>query len=605
MPIRVLSETLAAQIAAGEVVERPASAVKELVENSLDAGALSVAVETREGGRRLIRVSDDGCGISEHEVGLAFHRHSTSKLAEAKDLDAIQTLGFRGEALASIASVAQVTMVTRTLSAASGTRIRVEGGNVASVQAVGAPGGTLVAVENLFFNVPARLKFMRSPSTERRHISALVTRYAMAYPSVRFRLIHDGRVVFRSSGSGELHQVLAEVMGADAARKMLPVGEASEEGSAVPDDAQPSKVRVSGYTSQPELSRANRNQISVFVNGRWIQDRGLTFAVVQAYHTLLMTGRYPAAVILVTLPANEVDVNVHPTKAEVRFRDKDAVFSAVQRSVRRSLLGSDRIRSVDQGSMSEGAGWRALGTASLANALAVAMPPSPVQGPLALPGGTAGTRHPIDPAAEWSPHEREGELAMPGRLPIMRVVGQIGAAYIVAEGPDGLVILDQHAAHERILYERFMSQREAGVSTQHLLDAVPVELSADRASLLEAHLDQLNALGFLVEHFGGSTFLVRGMPALLGGVSPAFALEAATDDLEGGERPLDREVEDRLIARVCKTAAVKAGQVLTQAEMSAMVRQLEACDAPYTCPHGRPTMVQLSRDSLTRQFGRE
>jgi DNA mismatch repair protein MutL len=583
MPIQVLSETVAAQIAAGEVVERPASVVKELLENALDAGASSLDIEIRDGGRRLIRVSDDGQGIPEAEVALAFHRHSTSKLNSAADLAAIQTLGFRGEALAAIASVAQVVLITRAQGETAGTRVRVDGGRIVSQDKVGAPQGTVVGVENLFFNVPARLKFLRTLMTEKRHISALVTRYAMAYPAVRFRLIHDGRLVFRSSGSADLKETLIAVQGLETAKQMLEV------------TGEDSGVRVHGYTSAPSLSRANRTQITFFVNGRWVQDQGLAYAVIQAYHTMLMTGRYPVVVLMVDLPATEVDVNVHPTKSEVRFRDKETVFRAVQRSVRRVLVESGPGQPAGRAATAAGQGWTVDGRPALTAVSTAAQLLTRLQTEMDLPGMRADQRL-----------EQDGQPPVPGTsgLPALRVIGQVGASYIVAEGPGELVVIDQHAAHERILYEQFMAQRQTGVETQTLLEPAPVDLAPDRATLLEENLPVLVELGFLVEHFGGSTFMVRGLPAVLGPISPRAALEAVVDDLELGKRPMGETLEERIVGRVCKTAAVKAGHVLTMEEMSAMVRQLERCETPQTCPHGRPTMITLSAAQMARQFGR-
>jgi DNA mismatch repair protein MutL len=557
--------------------------VKELLENALDANATTVGIEVREGGRRLIRVSDDGCGIPADEVAIAFHRHSTSKLREAADLDAIETLGFRGEALASIASVAQVTLVTRAQGETAGSRLSVEGGRIGTLEKVGAPQGTVVGVENLFFNVPARLKFLRTVTTEKRHISALVTRYAMAYPQVRFRLVHDGRLVFKSPGSGSLRDVIIEVYGLETARQMLPV-----------EDGEGGEVRVGGYTGAPSLNRANRTGITFFVNGRWIQDAGLTYAVSQAYHTMLMTGRHPVAVIMVDLPPAEVDVNVHPTKAEIRFRDKEAVFRAVQRSVRRTLVESAPGRATTLAPDMDG-GWSATAQPVVRAALAGIQPAGHYQPEMDLTGLPGDETDVLlaDPVA--SPE---------AKLPALRIVGQVGAAYIVAEGPDGLVLIDQHAAHERILYEQYLAQRESGVVTQTLLEPAAVDLSPERAALLEEHLNILAELGFVIEFFGGSTFMVRGLPALLGDVSSRNALEAVVDDLERGDRPLEATMEEGIIGRVCKTAAVKAGQVLTRSEMSAMVRQLENCASPQTCPHGRPTMLHFSAAQLAKQFGR-
>ncbi len=337
MPIQILPEVVAAQIAAGEVVERPASVVKELLENSLDAGAHVIRVEVESGGRRLMRVTDDGCGIPGGEAELAFARHATSKLHRLADLDNIQTLGFRGEALASIGSVAQVTLLTRTADESAGTLLRLDGGRLVEHHAAGTPVGTVISVENLFFNTPARLKFLKAEATERRHIDAVVTRYAMAYPNVRFSLLQDARVTFSTAGTGDLADVLVDVLGAETMREMLPVNPVEPQRPDLPD------ITVYGYTSAPHVNRNTRSQITLFVNGRHIQDSSLGYAVGQAYHTLMPADRYPIAVLMINMPPGDVDVNVHPAKAEVRFRSPDAVFSAVQRAVRRAVIAQSPI----------------------------------------------------------------------------------------------------------------------------------------------------------------------------------------------------------------------------------------------------------------------
>ncbi|MCZ7538699.1 MAG: DNA mismatch repair endonuclease MutL [Anaerolineae bacterium] len=340
MPIQVLPDVVAAQIAAGEVVERPASVVKELLENAIDAGATSIVIEIERGGQRLIRVSDDGVGIPSHEAALAFARHSTSKLRTVDDLDAITTLGFRGEALASIAAVSRTRLVTRYHKEPIGAEVLVEGGELRAERPAGAPAGTVVEVENLFFNTPARLKFLKSESTERRHITQLVTRYALAYPCVRFQLSQEGREQFHSTGSGDLADVLVEAFGLESFRDMLEVSPLPPARPDLPP------IEVYGFASVPALNRANRSHIVLFVNGRAIMDQSLSYAVVQAYHTLIPQGRYPLAVLLIALPPEEVDVNVHPTKAEVRFRAPDAVFSAVQRAVRQAVVGQAPVPSL-------------------------------------------------------------------------------------------------------------------------------------------------------------------------------------------------------------------------------------------------------------------
>src|SRR5512142_2862378 len=326
MAIHLLSPEISSQIAAGEVIERPASVVKELMENALDAGATSISVSISDAGRRLIEFADNGSGIASDELALAVARHTTSKLKRAEDLFHIETLGFRGEALASIASVSRLTITSKVANSDAGARLRVEGGHAGKVEAVGAPEGTVVRVEDLFYNVPARLKFLKTPVTERRAIDALLTRYALAYPRVRFRMGEDGHVILQTSGDGDRRAILATLYGVEAAKQLLEI------------NAEEMDIRLSGYISPVALTRSNRKDITIFVNGRWVQDTPLSTALLQAYHTLLMVGRYPLGAIFIEIAPEEVDVNVHPAKAEVRFKDQDRIFGFVQRAVRRGLL---------------------------------------------------------------------------------------------------------------------------------------------------------------------------------------------------------------------------------------------------------------------------
>lgn len=593
MAIRVLPPEVAAQIAAGEVVERPASVVKELVENALDAGADTISVRLVGGGKRLIEVADNGSGIPADEVELAFSRYATSKLTSIEDLDRLQTLGFRGEALASIAAVSQLTITTRARAEAMGTRLRLEGGEIVSREVVGAPTGTLITVENLFYNVPARLKFLKKDSTERKHVSMLVSRYAIAYPDVRFSLMQGGQEVLRTTGSGDLRDILGEVYGTEIAVRMLEIEAVG--GEEWREDLPP--IRVTGFVAPPELNRANRSQITLFVNGRWIQDSSLTYAVVQAYHTMLMTGRYPIALIMISLPPEEVDVNVHPTKAQVRFRHPDAVFSAVQRAVRRTLVDQAPARTVQ-----EGVFWGSPEWAARRERLAQVTSRRMQQAGLGLEIDSPGRR------ASQQQSGKEESPSAPSRrraLPVLRVIGQVGATYIVAEGPEGLYLIDQHAAHERILYEQFMAERAGeAIHSQELLEAVTVELMPEQMALVEGSLDELLAVGFGVEMFGRNTIRLRAVPALVAHGDPVEAFLAALSEIECGEMPTEATAEEKLIARVCKQAAIKAGQILSYAEMEALVRQLEDCQSPRTCPHGRPTMLHISAEQLAREFGR-
>jgi len=592
MPIRILPAEVAAKIAAGEVVERPASVVKELIENSIDAGATEIKIEVQKGGKRLIRVADNGCGIPADEVEIAFARHATSKISDVNDLSRIRTLGFRGEALASIAAVAQVTLLARTAAEAMGTLLRVAESRVTHREGRGTPVGTVVTVENLFAAIPARLKFFRTDATERRHIDALITRYAMAYPDRRFTLLHNGRLTFQTTGSGRLQDVLAKVYGLDVARQMIDIHSSSANLTETTD------IAVEGYVGTPTLHRSGTDHITFFVNGRWVQDRMLIHALRQAYHTLLPVGRSPMAVLKLELDPALVDVNVHPAKSEVKFRETNVVFRAVQRVVRRTLVDHAPIPQVGEWTRSAQAGqWERrqalVGTGAEASRSAAQLAME-VQRTASV-GGVEG-----DPTLAFE---------SPRRLPPLRVLGQVAQMYIIAEGPEGLYLLDQHAAHERVLYEQMSAQRaSAQVASQTLLEPLTLDLPPDLAVVLDTHQDQLAELGFQVEPFGGQTFLLRAVPAILvrshGGADLRQAIVSVLEEALAGRRPLEREKEEHLVVSVCKQAAIKAGQILSHEEMCELVRQLETTAMPRTCPHGRPTMIHLSRAQLEHEFGR-
>jgi DNA mismatch repair protein MutL len=616
--IRILPPDVAAKIAAGEVVERPASVVKELVENAIDAGAKTIRVEIQAGGKRLIRIMDDGEGIPTEEVPLAFARHATSKLASVDDLSRVTTLGFRGEALASIAAVSQLTLVSRPAPQAAATRIRIEGGQQMALGAAGSPGGTMITVENLFYNVPARLKFLKADATEAAHIHRVVSHYALAYPHLRFALLSDNRLTFQTNGSGELFDALVAVFDLETARQMIRIEheeggtrrdeEAKRRGDPEADrvfaasrhESSPPHVTVHGFAGAPALHRGGRDQIIFFVNKRWIQDRSLNQAVVQAYHTFLPVGRYPIAVLNIELNPAEVDVNVHPTKAEVKFRDPRLVFKVVQKGVREAVTAAAPVPTASYG-FSNDFGGHAGDTAPWRTSFAPGHGSSAYNQfglevqrtlPLSSTEAAEGDRQPL------------AELATV-KLPLMRVVGQIQQMYIVTEGPDGLYLIDQHAAHERILYEKLVTQRaQAAVARQQLLEPIVVELSPAHAALVEAELEALTEVGFELEPFGGATYRLRAVPEILGQADPVQALVDILAEMADGAIPLARETHERIAITVCKRASIKGGQVLSPEEMRELVRQLEATSAPRTCPHGRPTMIHLSTVQLAREFGR-
>ena len=574
--IRVLPPEVAARIAAGEVVERPASVVKELVENALDAGASRVAVEVTAGGLDTIRVSDDGCGIAAAELATAFQRHATSKLEAGDDLSHILTLGFRGEALPSIAAVAEVEVVSRPPGCDSGAFLRSVPESPPEQGPRGAPAGTAVAVRRLFARQPARRKFLRAPSSEGNAIAAVVTHYALAYPEVRFSLTMDGRQALQTAGGGDLRDAVSAVYGPEVAAQMLAVAE--EEGRRKEEGGE---IAVRGLVGPPHLSRAGRGYVSIFVNRRWIQNRRLVYAVEEAYQGMLMVGRHPLAVVDLQLACEDVDVNVHPAKAEVRFRDESAVFGAVQRAVRRALLES-----------------------------------APV--PAAF-GGTEALR--LGSGQAWTPplweHARRLEATAPSAsgaaqapaaatpaqaLPVLRVIGQLGGTYVIAEGPDGMYLIDQHAAHERVLYDGFCARRaRRQPEAQALLEPLALELPPRQRALLTEEGPALAEHGFDLEPFGEEAYLVRALPRTLaeGELRETVLrfLDLLLEEEEGDRR-------DRVAMSLACHGAVRAGKTLAPEEMRELVRQLEETESPHTCPHGRPTMLHMSADLLAREFGR-
>jgi DNA mismatch repair protein MutL len=589
MPIRLLAPEVASQIAAGEVVERPASVVKELVENALDAGAKSLTVNILEAGRRLIEVSDDGGGIPADELPLAVERHATSKLQNASELFSIHTLGFRGEALASIASVSRLTITSRVESAAAGARIRVDAGLAGGLEPAGAPVGSTVRVEDLFYNVPARLKFLKQDLTERRAIDGIITRYALAYPQVRFRLAEGANPSLQTPGDGDRRAILAKLYGVEVAREMLEVN--SEEDG----------LKLSGFISPASLTRSNRKEITFFINGRWVADTPLTQGLLQAYHTLLMVGRYPLTALFLEIDPQEVDVNVHPAKAQVRFKNQDRIFSFIQRSARRTLLAYSPVPAMPTQNLWSGAqntGWPEQN-----NPWNSASNPSSNALEWAL-GHDAGSVNSL--AGQTGVGAQSAQTSAAFNLPIMRLVGQIGSTYLIAEGPDGLYLIDQHAAHERVLFEKLMAQHERkAIASQTLLSPVLVQVPPASARILEEQLPVLQHFGFSVEAFGPNAFQVRAIPQLFAGSDPAAALRALVEDFEEDEAPLQNEIEAKIAARVCKRMAVKGGKTLSTEEQRALLTDLENCNSPRTCPHGRPTMIHLSVDVLERQFGRK
>jgi len=560
MAIKVLAPEVISKIAAGEVIERPASVVKELIENSLDAGASQIGVEIQGGGIELIKVSDNGAGILASEVELAFHRYATSKISNTADLGSISSLGFRGEALPSIAAVAEVEISTKASSDAVGSYVYLRKGDIVRQESHARPGGTTVTVHRLFRYFPARLKFLKSANTENSHIARVVSHYALAFPGVRFCLLLDKRLGLQTSGNGDLRDVVNQIYGLEVAQRMLEVG------------AGDMVCKVRGLVSPPSLSRSDRSCLSFFVNQRWVHTPLLMRATEEAYHGLLMDGKHPMAIISISLPPEEIDVNVHPTKAQVKFHHEQAVFAGTEEAVK-----------------------GALARAPIAKSGAMPLTATSWQEIASLRSQKQGMIKEKEPTFI-------APLLAPG-LPVLRVMGQLASTYIIAEGPEGLYLIDQHAAHERILYERILAQwSRAEVEVQLLLQPITIELSPSEEETLKANKEILAQFGFAIEPFGDRSYLIRALPAVMAKVNVIEAVSILLDNLASKENPAPWE--DKIAESLACHSAIRAGQQLSDEEMRELVRQLEQANQPRTCPHGRPTMIHLSSHQLEKEFGR-
>ena len=555
MPIKVLEPEVVSKIAAGEVIERPASVVKELIENSLDAGATQIAVEAQGGGVELIKVSDNGAGIPASELELAFHRYATSKIGNLDDLEKISSLGFRGEALPSIAAVAEVEILTQTSSETVGSYMYLRKGEVLRRESRARPRGTTVTVRRLFRYFPARLKFLKSVNTENSHIANLISQYALAFPEVKFSLVLDKRPSLRTTGNGDLREVVSEIYGSEVAQRMLKV------------EQKDGLAKVGGLTSPPSLARSNRNYLSFFVNRRWVRSPLLTRATEEAYRGLLMDGQHPMAIINISLPAQELDVNVHPAKAQIKFCHEQAVFSSVRKAIEEAL-------------------------ARMPIASSKAVPFSVSSGQWQSPRMIMDNE-PTFVVAQLPTME----------LPVLRVLGQLANTYIIAEGPNGLYLIDQHAAHERILYDRISAQwAQKEVEVQGLLQPITIELSPREEETLRASKEFLAEFGFTIEPFGNRSYVIRAIPALMARANIIEIISALLDSLASKESP--NPWEEKIAQSLACHGAIRAGQQLSTEEMRELIKQLEQTKQPRACPHGRPTMIHLSSHQLEKEFGR-
>jgi DNA mismatch repair protein MutL len=616
--IRLLPETVASQVAAGEVVERPASVVKELIENSIDAGAQKIDIVIRRGGISLVRVIDDGCGMDRDDALLSLERHATSKIRSAADLQAVATLGFRGEALPSIASVSRFRLTTREAGALAGTEIVVNGGRLEIVRDGGEAPGTQVEVRSLFYNLPARRKFLRSENTESRNIEHQIHLQAIGHPQIGFSLLRDDRVLFQLPAAAALDDRVRDLYGAELLERLVAV-----------DGTASAKVRISGFIGQAGVSRQTRTQQLVFVNGRAIDNNLITAAIREGYHTALMKGQYPVTFLFLELDPAVVDVNVHPAKREVRFRDPTAVREAIVRCIQNILEGGR-------------AAWQEKFRAPLSSP-----PASPTAGPdlrlraevsapveshreLSNPGpAVAGVVDPgraqdystgatpetveqalrrqtktVDSTSDAHALQHQSSKAAPQQF---QIIGVLNKLYVLMENADGLVLVDQHAAHERILFEELRRRmEEQGVPTQKLLLPQTFDVPPRDADWIERNISILQRMGIGIESFGPGTFKIDSVPSFLNVSDPAQFMRKVMDDLNSATHSASAmRLGEEIIAKTVCRHAVKANDPLRYPEVEKLIRDLLDCDLPYCCPHGRPTMIQISLVELEKKFGRK
>lgn len=599
--IKILPEIIANKIAAGEVIERPASVVKELIENSIDAGATVITVEVVEAGKKLIRVTDNGCGMSPKDAELAFFRHATSKISTLEDLNAISTLGFRGEALPSIAAVSKVELITRLPNSVSGTRVRVVGGNITEVSETGAPAGTRISVNNLFYNTPARLKFLKSDNTELAHILAVLNRFALCYPEISFRLYVEGKETINLSPTRDIRERAGFVFGAEADEELLYFQELS-----LP------YAQYEGLISKPTFTRSSWQDFYVYVNRRYVVNRLVTTAIYEGYSTLLSVKRYPIGAFFIKIDPKEIDVNVHPTKREIRFRNEKAIYEEIKSVIEKTLSSVSLIpelkhREAEKKIISppeQITAIKKMDSKKESEPTSI----STVSSTITSQEAPSIEKHFTPDHIPLSSEETKDAFLPEARFPELIPLAQLDDTYILCRAGEDLMIIDQHAAHERILYEQLMPKVKQSLPVaQVLLLPVTVELNPKEAIILKEHLAELEKCGLEVDHLGGNTYIIRAVPeiaihtdyrALLLDIIDSFA-SSTTEKL-----PTQTMKEEQTIMAICR-AAVKAGDKQHMLEWKTLVSELQKTHSPYTCPHGRPTVVRVSKEELKRRFKRQ
>jgi len=588
--IVLLPEDLINKIAAGEVIERPASVIKELVENSLDAGATKITVELEESGKRRIKIIDNGEGMSPEDAEKSILRHATSKIRSVEDLFSIKTLGFRGEALASIAAVSKLNIITKQKNILEGFSLQIEGSHILSRNIVGTEQGTTLDVQDIFFNTPARKKFLKTDAVELKHCVDVITHYALANPAVTFRLTHDNNILLHSPALNDSRSTIASIYGVQTAKELLEVKYQDE------------TIRVNGFISKPYHVRNDKNQQVLFVNGRWIKNADVTNAVYEGYHSTLFVNKHPVFVLHLELNPETIDVNVHPQKQEIKIEQKEQVAAAVAVAVREALQSNKLMPTVDVNTEQQ----ITFGT------------------PISRKEVKASVKYPFEPSAqtvfaveEAAAMYDSAEANVPviieqfkstelvhEKLPSMKLFGQVHKTYFLAETEGGLFYIDQHAAHERVMYESLLNQFLHGkVEVQQLLQGEVLDVSVAEKILLEEKKEELKKLGFDLEYFGGNAFAVKTIPLVFGKVKISELLHDILSMLENKKSILEKKEE--ILTRMACRAAVMAGDMVTIPQMEKILRELSKTELPYTCPHGRPTLMKVTIDELEKKFRRK
>lgn len=617
--IIILDEQTANQIAAGEVVEGPASVVKEMLENAVDAGATQVQVEIRNGGVKLIRVTDNGSGMERDDVELAFERHATSKIRKIADLDAIRSMGFRGEALASIAAVSRLEMITRTADEENGVRVSIEGGHILSVEEAGCPVGTTFLIRDLFFNTPARYKFLKKDATEGAHVADVLERLALAHPDVSVQLRSNGENMLHTPGNGDLASTVYSLYGKETANSLLVLAHVHE------------GIRVSGFVGRPSIARGNRGRQTVLMNGRFIQNRSVTAALDEAYKTLLMTRQFAFAVLVLDIPPMRVDVNVHPAKLEVRFSEEGAVFSAVHGAVKNALMAGslagelapvealdselptfpEPVQPITEPFPTGLPAERSIGQQHFVSPLSV-MPPA--AGSLISPAGTLQDLplRTAEPQPEICIITRKDSIVESPVTSVrhpsfleMRIVGQLFDSYLVLQHLDEMLLLDQHAAHERIRFEDLKWSLESGTTnSQQLMQPIRLDMSAVEYDQALQSMEDLHRVGFELEAFGRGTLLVRAIPSTFDGGLSVSELSSILSDWPKESNRRQGGISEELLYRISCKGAIKANRRMGEAEIRALLERLSNLENPYTCLHGRPILLRFPRHELEKRFKR-